>query len=103
MLGNCSCAGTWEVRGNTAGGEVQRGGGALIRGHCRSGKDLDSVPCDGMVRPPGGFKRKKLRSGAYFNKVILAAFWRVKSGDPIIKFSPVQVKDNIKVAVMQNG
>lgn len=93
------------MRENRAGDEVQRGGGALTGGHRRPGKDLDSVPCDRMVRPPppGCFKRRKLRSGAYFNKVILAAFWRVKLGGPIIKFSPVQVKDNVKVEVMQNG
>lgn len=55
------------VRGNTAGDGVRRGGGALIRReHCRSGKDLDSVPCDRMVRPPRGFQEKEAKIWCIF-------------------------------------
>lgn len=57
---------------------------------------LDSIPACITERPLGVFKRRRLRSGAYVKKVILAAFWRTKSGGPITKFSPVQVRGNVE-------
>lgn len=55
---------------------------------------LDSIPACITERPLGVFKGRRVRSSAYVKKVILAAFWRMKSGGPITKFSPVQVRGN---------
>lgn len=57
---------------------------------------LDCIPACITERPLGVSKRRRLRSGAYVKKVILAAFWRMKSGGPIARFSPVQVRGKVE-------
>lgn len=56
------------MRENRAGDEVQRGGGALTRGHRRPGKDLDSVPCDRIhvTETPRVFQEKEAKIWCIF-------------------------------------